>query len=229
VLFCLDFPEPSGCPRALVRTLEEGAVSVRLFIGNLPYAANEADLREHLSSVGVPTQIVLPVDRETGRPRGFAFVDYADRAVAEEAIRRFNQQPFKGRPLAVSEARPREERPPGPRPGGFGGPRPGGPPGAGGPGGFSGPRPGGFTPRPTDTGGGPRSRNFGPDAPPKGKRKPQRKDEGRPRGPIKERPVGRLYDADEDWRSGEEDDLEIDNIATSKAAGEADEPDDDEK
>ena len=58
-----------------------------------------------------PRQIVLPVDRETGRPRGFAFVDYADRAVAEAAIRRFDQQPFKGRPLAVSEARPREERP----------------------------------------------------------------------------------------------------------------------
>ena len=88
-------------------------MSVRLFIGNLPYAANEAELREHLSGVGAPTQIVLPVDRETGRPRGFAFVDYADRGVAEEAIRRFNQQPFKGRPLAVSEARPREERGPG--------------------------------------------------------------------------------------------------------------------
>jgi len=189
-------------------------VSVRLFIGNLPYAANEADLREHLSSVGAPAQIVLPVDRETGRPRGFAFVDYVDRGVAEEAIRRFNQQPFKGRPLAVSEARPREERPAGPRPGGFSGPRPGGPPA----GGFSSPRPGGFTPRPVDPGAGtgPRSRNFGPDAPPKGKRKPQRKDEGRPRGPIKERPVGRLYDADEDWRSADED-PEIDNIATSKA------------
>src|SRR5215211_4421233 len=106
-------------------------MSVRLFIGNLPYTATEAELREHLSSVGVPTSVVLPVDRETGRPRGFAFVDYADRAVAEEAIRKFDQQPFKGRGLAVSEARPREERGPGgPRPGGFGGPRPGGPPGS---------------------------------------------------------------------------------------------------
>jgi RNA recognition motif-containing protein len=192
-----------------------------LFIGNLPYAANEADLREHLSSVGAPAQIVLPVDRETGRPRGFAFVDYADRTVAEEAIRRFNQQPFKGRPLAVSEARPREDRPPGPRPGGFGPPRPGGP---GGPaGGFGGPRPGGYSPRPADPGaGGPRGRNFGPDAPPKGKRRPQRKDEGRPKGPIKERPVSRLYENDEDWRN-EEDDVEIDNIATSKAAEDLDE------
>lgn len=196
-------------------------MSVRLFIGNLPYAASEAELREHLSSVGEPAQIVLPVDRETGRPRGFAFVDYAERSVAEDAIRRFNQQPFKGRPLAVSEARPREERPPGPRPGGFSGPRPGGPSGPGG-GGFSGPRPGGFTPRPPADGGGgapgSRSRNFGPDAPPKNKRKPPRKDEGRPKGPIKARPVTTLYDEDEDWRA-KDDDVDLDDIATSKGSG----------
>jgi RNA recognition motif-containing protein len=190
-----------------------------LFIGNLPYAASEAELREHLSSVGEPAQVVLPVDRETGRPRGFAFVDYTDRGVAEEAIRRFNLQPFKGRPLAVSEARPREERPPGARPGGFSGPRPGGGPPAGG--GFGGPRPGGFSgPRPVDSGGapaGPRGRNFGPDAPPKNKRKPPRKDSDRgPKGPIKERPVGRLYDADEDWRAEEPDTLDVDNVATSR-------------
>jgi RNA recognition motif-containing protein len=195
-------------------------VSVRLFIGNLPYAASEAELREHLSSVGEPTQIVLPTDRETGRPRGFAFVDYADRAVAEEAIRRYNQQPFKGRPLAVSEARPREERPPGPRPGGFSGPRPGGPGGfgGGGGGGFGGPRPGGFS-RPADPGGGSRNRNFGPDAPPKNKRKPPRKDDRGPKGPIKARPVTTLYDEDEDWRAKDEEPLEIDDIATSKPAG----------
>ena len=199
-------------------------MSVRLFIGNLPYAANEAELREHLSSVGAPSQVVLPVDRETGRPRGFAFVDYADRAVAEEAIRRFNQQPFKGRPLAVSEARPREERGPGgpPRPGGFSGPRPGGPPsGPGGPrpGGFGPPRPGGFAPRPDAGGTSPaRNRNFGPDAPPKNKRKPPRKDDRGPKGPIKARPVTTLYDEDEDWRAKDkEEDLGIDDIATSKA------------
>jgi RNA recognition motif-containing protein len=206
-----------------------------LFIGNLPYSASEADLREHLSSVGAPTSVVLPVDRETGRPRGFAFVDYADRAVAEQAIQRFDQQPFKGRPLAVSEARPREERGPGgPRPGGgFGGPRPGG-------GGFSGPRPGGFGgPRPAGPGGsggfsprpggglGPRpggdvppsrSKNFGPDAPPKHKRKQGNRNDRGPRGPIKERPVGRLYDADEDWRAVDQADqeVEIDDVATHK-------------
>jgi len=200
-------------------------VSVRLFIGNLPYAASEADLREHLSSVGEPTQIVLPVDRETGRPRGFAFVDYADRAVAEAAISKFDQQPFKGRPLAVSEARPREERGPGgPRPGGYGGPRPGGfsGPRPGGPGGPSGggfaPRPGGYSPRPDSAGGAPgatRNRNFGPDAPPKNKRKPPRKESERgPRGPIKERPVSRLYENDEDWRNDDVE-VDIDDVATS--------------
>ena len=193
-------------------------MSVRLFIGNLPYAASEPELREHLSSVGEPTQIVLPVDRETGRPRGFAFVDYADRAVAEAAISRFDQQPFKGRPLAVSEARPREERPAGaPRPGGYGGPRPapGGPPG-GGAGGFGAPRPSGWAPRPADSGApGTRSRNFGPDAPPKNKRKPPRKDDRGPKGPIKERPVSRLYENDEDWRNEKDDEVVIDDIATS--------------
>src|SRR5690242_21698219 len=99
----------------------------------------------------------MPVDRETGRPRGFAFVEFADRAVAEEVIKRFDAQPFQGRTLAVSEARAREDRPP--RPPGAGGfsPRPGGP---GGGGGFGGPRPtGGFGgPRPSGGGGG----GFGP-------------------------------------------------------------------
>ena len=217
----------SGFPRH--DTNQEGAVSVRLFIGNLPYAASEPELREHLSSVGEPTQIVLPVDRETGRPRGFAFVDYADRAVAEAAISRFDQQPFKGRPLAVSEARPREERPAGaPRPGGYGAPRPGpgGPPSGGG---FGAPRPSGWAPRPADSGGAPgtRSRNFGPDAPPKNKRKPPRKDDRGPKGPIKERPVSRLYENDEDWRNEKDDEAVIDDIATSAKEDDAAVKDDD--
>src|SRR5215467_10914448 len=110
----------------------------------MPYGATEADLRAHFSGVGPPSQIVIPVDRETGRPRGFAFVEFLDRGMAEQAIERFNQQPFMGRTLSVSEARPRDDRGPGGPPrgpggpggGGFGGPRPPG-------GGFGGPRPGG--------------------------------------------------------------------------------------
>ena len=95
---------------------------VRLFVGNLPYQATEDDLRTHFSQVGQPTQIVRPLDRETGRARGFAFVEYAERAVAEEAIKKFDGQLFMGRPLAVSEARAREDRGPGgpPRSGGYG-------------------------------------------------------------------------------------------------------------
>ena len=213
-------------------------MSVRLFIGNLPYSANEADLKEHLSSVGAPTHIALPTDRETGRPRGFAFVDYAEREVAEEAIRRFDQQPFKGRPLAVSEARPREDRPPGaPRPGGYSGGGGGYSGGGGrpsGPSGFTGARPpagpGGFSPRPPDsgapgggsTGGGVRSRTFGPDAPPKNKRKPPRKDSDRgPKGPIKERPVSKLYDVDEDWRS-QDAEPDTDEVVVTPADDETD-------
>jgi RNA recognition motif-containing protein len=88
-------------------------VAVRLFVGNMPYGATEADLRTHFSAVGAPSHIAIPVDRETGRPRGFAFVEFLDRAVAEEAVQRFDQQPFMGRSLSVSEARPREERPAG--------------------------------------------------------------------------------------------------------------------
>ncbi len=70
-----------------------------------------------------------------------------------------------------------------------------------------------------------RSRNFGPDAPPKNKRKAQRGKDGDrgPRGPIKERPVGRLYDADEDWRAKDDaEEAEVDNFATSAKDDELD-------
>lgn len=227
MLFCWDLSPGcagrKGLPGAAATLLRGRSLSVRLFIGNLPYAATEAELRQHLSAVGDPVQVVLPMDRETGRPRGFAFVDYADRAVAEAAIKQFDQQPFKGRPLAVSEARPREERPAGPRPGGFGGPRPPMAPRPGG--GFGGPRPGGFAPRPAEGGApGARGRNFGPDAPPKNKRKAPRKDSDRgPKGPIKERPVSRLYENDDDWREEIDDDLnDLDNFATSAKPGDKD-------
>jgi cold-inducible RNA-binding protein len=188
---------------------------VRLFIGNLPYQATEEDLRSHFSAVGDPTQIVRPLDRETGRARGFAFVEYADRASAEAAIKQFDGQLFMGRPLAVSEARAREDRGPsggpgGPRPGGFGGPRPGGPGGGyaprpGGPprtGGYGAPRPGGFGARPGPGEGAAsgRERNFGPPAPPKGKKGGrsnfQQKERG-PKGPIPTKFSGRMYDLDE--------------------------------
>jgi cold-inducible RNA-binding protein len=189
-------------------------LGVRLFIGNLPYSASEADLRAHFAPIGEPTHVVMPTDRETGRPRGFAFVEFADRAVAEEVIRKFDAQPFQGRNLAVSEARAREDRPPRPPGGGFGGPRPTGSFGGG----------GGFAPRPTGPPGSrDRSANFGPPAPPRRLRgKKSQQQEYKPRGPIKERTGGRIYAVD-DLDDGES--VEIDNVATSAPADDADDAD----
>ena len=75
---------------------------VRLFVGNLPYDATEEDIRAHFSTAGNVLNVFVPLDRETGRKRGFAFVEFNDNAQAQEAIRLFNSQPFKGRPLAVN-------------------------------------------------------------------------------------------------------------------------------
>jgi RNA recognition motif-containing protein len=193
-------------------------LAVRLFVGNLSYATTEADLRSYFGTVAPPSQVVLPVDRETGRPRGFAFVEFQDRAHAEQAIQKFNGQVFNGRPLAVSEARAREDRGPGgPRPGGgYSGPRPGG-------GGFGGPRPGGggfggprFDPTAPQP---PRSRNFGPDAKPSrgpGAKK-AKKDAERPRGPIPTKFTGRSFSLDDDKDIGGEDlPPDIDDFATSQ-------------
>ena len=85
-------------------------MAVRLFVGNMPYGATEADLRTHFGAVGEPSQIVIPVDRETGRPRVSPSSSFWTGQIAEQAINKFNQQPFMGRTLSVSEARPREER-----------------------------------------------------------------------------------------------------------------------
>jgi RNA recognition motif-containing protein len=195
-------------------------MSVRLFVGNLPYSATEADIREHFGAVGAPLQIVIPTDRDTGRPRGFAFVDYDDRAVAERAVQQLHGQPFKGRPLSVSEARPREARPPMGAGGGFSGPpRPmGGPPRPAG---------GGFAP-PGDFGGNYRAprgdsgnRNFGPNKPPKGRGGSNfggksRNQEGKVKGPLKELRSGRMFSVDEDARFRDEDDALVDVEAEVK-------------
>lgn len=176
---------------------------VRLFVGNLPYETSEADLRQHFAAVGPLSHVFMPVDRETGRPRGFAFVEYADKSLADAAVARLNNQPFKGRTLSVSEARARDDRPAG---GGFGGgsgpsgpPRPGGPPG---------PRPE-WSPRPPRPAGGPggpgfgapaaspSGKNFGPDAPKRGKAKPVKRREDGPKGPIRVKSGGRIYAVDD--------------------------------
>jgi RNA recognition motif-containing protein len=164
---------------------------VRLFVGNLPYGATDLEVREHFSAVGPPLQVVMPVDRETGRPRGFAFVEFADRVHAEEAIRRFDGQPFKGRSLSVSEARARDARPPADRP----------PPVSR----TIGSPPPAFDDAARRPGVG-RERTFGPDATPARKRRgPARSDKERgPKGPIRERGGGRIYSVTDDDVQDEE-------------------------
>ena len=213
-------------------------MAVRLFVGNLSYSTTEADLRTYFGTVAAPSQVVLPVDRETGRPRGFAFVEYAERPAAEQAIQRFNGQLFSGRPLAVSEARAREDRGPGapPRPGGYSGPRPGGFSGPPRPGGFNSggapPRPGGFGPprafdpsAPAPPRG---SRNFGPDAKPqRGQNaKAKKKEAERPRGPIPLKNTGRSFSLDDD--TPDEALPIVDDFATSKPVEEAEKERDEE-
>ena len=192
-------------------------MAVRLFVGNLAYSTTEADLRAYFGAVAPPSQVVLPVDRETGRPRGFAFVEFIDRAHAEQAIQRFNGQPYNGRPLAVSEARAREDRGPGgPRPSGGGfAPRPGG--------GFGAPRPPFDSGGPAPSGQAARSRNFGPDAKPQrgANAKGKKKGEDKPRGPIPMKNTGRSFSLD-DVDSTDEEMPEIDDVATSKKSDELD-------
>jgi cold-inducible RNA-binding protein len=90
--------------------LEKNVIAVRLFVGNLAYDVTEAELREHFATVGPLSYISLATDRDTGKPRGFAFIEFSERADAEEAMRRLNNQAFKGRPLTINEARARDDR-----------------------------------------------------------------------------------------------------------------------
>jgi RNA recognition motif-containing protein len=99
---------------------------VNIFVGNLAFSMTEHDLRELFALYGAVDRINIITDRETGRPRGFGFVEMPDDRAAQAAITALNGKEVVGRTLNVNEARQREER--GPRSGGFrdGGPRGGG-------------------------------------------------------------------------------------------------------
>jgi len=98
-------------------------VTKKLYVGNLPYNTTETDLRALFEQVGEIADATVITDRETGRSKGFGFVEMATEEGAQEAIRRFNGYEMNNRPLTVNEARPREERSGG---GGYGGGRRGG-------------------------------------------------------------------------------------------------------
>jgi cold-inducible RNA-binding protein len=198
---------------------------VRLFVGNLPYDMTEPDLREFFSSVGPLSNVIIPVDRETGKRRGFAFVEFSDPAHAEEATRRLNNQPYKGRNITINEARAREARPDS-GPGARSPMRPAG--------GF--PRPS-FTPRPPSLGSpefatnpmengragrSDRRRNFGADAKPARKRKANygsKGEMGGKRGPIRERVGGQFFGYDD---NDDCDDKDLDILSDFKETDEED-------
>ncbi|QLA15656.1 RNA recognition motif domain-containing protein [Desulfolutivibrio sulfoxidireducens] len=91
-------------------------MSKKLYVGNLPFSCTEDDLRDHFSSYGEVISVSLISDRETGRARGFGFVEMDDQG-ASSAVEALDGKPFQGRNLRVNEAQERAPR----RPGGGGG------------------------------------------------------------------------------------------------------------
>ena len=98
-------------------------MATKLYIGNLSFSTTESDLRQAFAAYGDVASCSVITDRETGRPRGFAFVEMASADAAASAIAEMNGKDLGGRTLVVNEARAREERP---RGGGFGGGQGGG-------------------------------------------------------------------------------------------------------
>jgi RNA recognition motif-containing protein len=163
-----------------------GIAPSRLFVGNLPFDAIGVELQALFSSVGPVSSVFLPVDRESGKPRGFAFVDFSDRAHAQEAVGRFHQQPFKGRALVVNEARAKESRSSFPLPSRASPPLTEGPP---------------DLPDEPSVRPGSARRHFGPDASPRQSRKQLSRDSQPERGrgkALRERKGGQFFSGAED-------------------------------
>jgi len=83
---------------------------MRLYVGNLSFNTEKAQLEQLFATLGEVTSVRLVRDRETGRSRGFGFVEMADDAAGKAACEQLNQQEFEGRRLTVNEARPQEQR-----------------------------------------------------------------------------------------------------------------------
>ena len=127
----------------------------KLYVGNLAYSVRDQDLQDAFSEYGAVASAKVMMDRETGRSKGFGFVEMSNDAEAQAAVNGLNGQPVAGRAIVVNEARPREERPAGfrspyggsggggGREGGGGGYGGGGRSGGGGGGGYGGGREGG--------------------------------------------------------------------------------------
>jgi RNA recognition motif-containing protein len=96
--------------------IEGSPVGNKLYVGNLAYSVRDESLQQAFSQFGTVTSAKVMMDRDTGRSKGFGFVEMGSDAEAQSAINGMNGQALEGRAIVVNEARPREERP-----GGFGG------------------------------------------------------------------------------------------------------------
>jgi cold-inducible RNA-binding protein len=85
-------------------------VGMKLYVGNLSYDVDNASLEDLFSSFGSVRSAQVIQDRDTGRSKGFGFVEMADDNAARSAIAELNEKDFSGRPLTVNEAKPREDR-----------------------------------------------------------------------------------------------------------------------
>lgn len=95
----------------------------KLYVGNLAYSMRDEDLQQAFSEFGTVTSAKVMMDRDSGRSKGFGFVEMSNDNEAQAAINGLNGRPMSGRNLVVNEARPREPRPAGSGRGGFGGGR----------------------------------------------------------------------------------------------------------
>ena len=93
----------------------------KLYVGNLPYSVRDEDLQQSFGQFGSVTSAKVMMERDTGRSKGFGFVEMGSDAEAQAAINGMNGQPLGGRSVVVNEARPMEPRPPRSGGGGYGG------------------------------------------------------------------------------------------------------------
>ena len=100
---------------------QEAVIATKVFVGNLNFRTMQDEIRSLFSEVGEVVDVFLPSDRETGRPRGFAFVEFSDEAGARAAIQRFDGYELGGRNLRVNAAEAQRPRPQGNRFNGGGG------------------------------------------------------------------------------------------------------------
>jgi RNA recognition motif-containing protein len=91
-------------------------MSASVFVGNLNYQTTEAELTEFFAAAGTVLSVRIPLDRESGRPRGFGFVEFESDEVAEKAVSQFHDAEFGSRRLRVNKAESRPPRPGGSRP-----------------------------------------------------------------------------------------------------------------